>query len=81
VYSQAVLLALVRAGRTRDEAYRLVQAASQQASETGRHLREVLEADPASGLDPAVLDRCFDPAAHLGRAGAAFERLAVVGLG
>ena len=74
-YSQAVLLALVRAGRSREEAYRLVQAAARRAADTGEHLRAVLEADPALGLGPAVLGACFDPILHLARAQVVFERL------
>jgi len=65
VYSQAVLLALVRAGRTRDEAYRLVQA----AVVAGKPLRDI----------PGT-EGCFDAAAHLAPAQVVFERLAVVGL-
>jgi adenylosuccinate lyase len=45
VFSQSVLLALVDAGLTRDEAYRIVQSAAQQALEERRGLREVIEAD------------------------------------
>ncbi|MBP1632644.1 MAG: adenylosuccinate lyase [Acidobacteria bacterium] len=79
-YSQAVLLALVRVGRPRDEAYRLVQAAARRSAETGEHLRAVLAADPALGLDEATLDRCFDPAAHLARAQVVFTRLEAAGV-
>ena len=74
-YSQAVLLALVRAGRSRQEAYRLVQAAARRAAETGEHLRAVLAADPEVGLGPADLAACFDPILHLTRAQVVFERL------
>ncbi len=74
-YSQAVLLALVRAGRPRDEAYRLVQAAARRAAETGEHLRAVLAADPAAGPGRSSPRPCFDPAAHLARAQVVFERL------
>jgi adenylosuccinate lyase len=74
-YSQAVLLALVRAGRPRDESYRLLQAAARRSGETGEHLRAVLEAVPDLGLDGATLDRCFSPAAHLEQAAVIFERL------
>ncbi|MFH1330932.1 MAG: adenylosuccinate lyase [Actinomycetota bacterium] len=79
-YSQAVLLALVRAGRSREEAYRLVQGAARRAAETGEHLRAVLEADPAAGLDPAVLAACFDPTVHLAGAQVVFERLEPAGV-
>ena len=78
--SQAVLLAMVRSGRPRDEAYRLVQVAALEAAETGRHLREALQADPALGLDEATLNQCFSPRAHLARAEVVFERLAKVSL-
>jgi adenylosuccinate lyase len=79
-YSQAVLLALVRAGRPRDAAYRLVQAAAQRAAGEGRHLRDVLADDPEIGLEKAALARCFDPAEHLARAQVVFERLERVNL-
>jgi adenylosuccinate lyase len=79
-YSQAVLLALVRSGRPRDEAYRLVQAAARRAAASGEHLRAVLESEPALGLDATILDECFSPAAHLSRARVVFERLAETGV-
>ena len=75
-YSQAVLLALVRAGKPRDEAYRMVQAAARRAAESGEHLKAVLARDPAVGLDETTLDQCFSSAAHLARAQVVFDRLA-----
>jgi len=60
VYSQAVLLALVRAGSPRDDAYRIVQRDATEAASSGRSLREVLEADPEVPLDAAALDDAFD---------------------
>jgi len=57
LFSQRALLALVQGGTARDDAYRVVQAAAQQAWETGTSLRELLAADPAAqGLD---LDAVF----------------------
>ena len=41
VFSQALLLDLVRTGMLRDEAYRVVQSASRTAWESARHLRDV----------------------------------------
>ena len=70
VYSQSVLLALVGAGRSRDDAYRVVQRAAATAAAERRGFREVLEADPSLGLDAAALDRAFDldrVLAHRGR--------------
>ncbi len=60
IYSQAVLLALVRSGMARDAAYRLVQG----TVTAGKSLREI----------PGV-EGCFDPAAHLARAQVVFARL------
>ena len=70
VFSQSVLLSLVDAGRSRDDAYRLVQAAARRAVEQDRLFREVIEADEDIDLDAATLDDVFDPArllAHRGR--------------
>jgi adenylosuccinate lyase len=57
LFSQRVLLALVAAGRARDDAYRITQEAAQRAWDTGTPLRELLEARPELGLD---LDEIFD---------------------
>jgi adenylosuccinate lyase len=60
VFSQTVLLALVAAGRTRDEAYRIVQRDARAAWAERRPFRAVLEADPEVTLTPAQLDETFD---------------------
>jgi adenylosuccinate lyase len=58
LFSQRVLLALVAAGRTRDDAYRVVQRVAQQALDERTPMRELLAADgAAAGLD---LDAIFD---------------------
>jgi adenylosuccinate lyase len=58
LFSQRVLLALVEAGATRDDAYRTVQRLAREAIEQRRPMRELLAADPAgAGLD---LDAIFD---------------------
>jgi adenylosuccinate lyase len=58
LFSQRVLLALVAAGSTRDDAYRIVQELAQRAFDDGVPLRELLAGDPrARGLD---LDEIFD---------------------
>ena len=59
VFSQSVLLALVEAGMSRDDAYRVVQAASRRAVEQRRGFREVIEEDDAISLDPAAVSRAF----------------------
>jgi adenylosuccinate lyase len=58
LFSQRVLLALVEAGSSRDEAYRVVQELAQRAWDEGIALRELLAADArARDLD---LDAIFD---------------------
>ena len=68
VFSQPVLLALVEAGLTRDQAYRIVQSTARRAFESRQDFRQLLEKEPAfakaleaAGRRPAeVLDRAFD---------------------
>jgi adenylosuccinate lyase len=73
LFSQRVLLALVAAGATRDDAYRLVQRLAQQALDERVALRHLLAADPAAAqLD---LDAIFDYAPFVRHAGAIVARL------
>jgi adenylosuccinate lyase len=58
VFSQPVLLALVGAGMSRDDAYRIVQSHAMRAWDEGLDFRELLSADPE--VDPAILDEAFD---------------------
>jgi adenylosuccinate lyase len=71
LYSQRALLALVEAGRSRDDAYRIVQEAAQRAWEEGIEFRELM-AETAPELD---LDAVFDPSAFVRHAGAIVGRL------
>jgi adenylosuccinate lyase len=58
LFSQRLLLALVGQGRSRDEAYRIVQRLAQRALDERAPLRDLLAVDAAgSGLD---LDAIFD---------------------
>jgi adenylosuccinate lyase len=61
IFSQRALTALVEAGRSRDEAYAVVQEAAQAAWDTGRPFRELI-ASAAPELD---LDAVLDPEAYL----------------
>ncbi|MBA3397239.1 MAG: adenylosuccinate lyase [Deltaproteobacteria bacterium] len=85
-FSEAVLLALVRTGLARQEAYVMVQRAALAAiaeaaadglvgARPGR-FRELLGADPdiAKRLDAGALDACFDLDHHLRHAPAILER-------
>jgi adenylosuccinate lyase len=60
VFSQSVLLALVDAGMSRDEAYRIVQRDARVAGSTGRSFREVLATDADVPLDGVALNAAFD---------------------
>jgi adenylosuccinate lyase len=60
LFSQRVLLALVASGRSRDDAYRIVQEAAQRAWDEGIPLRRLLE-EQQLGLDLAAV---FDLGAY-----------------
>jgi adenylosuccinate lyase len=59
VFSQAVLLALVEKGLTRDQAYRIVQTHSLTAWQGQETLRDLLAVDPDVPLDADELEGCF----------------------
>ena len=80
VYSQAVLLALVESGLSRDEAYRLVQEKAMQSWDQGSDLQTLLADDPRLSLSPQQLRECFRPEAFLANSGVVFERLAAITL-
>lgn len=75
VYSQAVLLALIDTGLTRDEAYEIVQRNALSTWDEEGTLRDHLASDPDMPLDPATLDACFTIERFLANAGVIFERL------
>jgi adenylosuccinate lyase len=69
IYSQSVLLALVRAGMQREKAYEVVQKAALTSWDTGRNLEDILSRDEQvrelMGAEKLAL--CFDPSALLSR--------------
>ncbi len=73
VFSQPVLLSLVQGGKTRDEAYRIVQRNAMQAWDEGTAFRTLLEAD--ADVDNAVLDDAFDLRRSLSNLGRVFDQL------
>jgi adenylosuccinate lyase len=75
LYSQRALLALVEAGKPRDDAYRIVQEAAQRAWREGMPFRELL-AEAAPDLD---LDAVFDPSAFTRHADEIVARLDELG--
>jgi adenylosuccinate lyase len=78
IYSSAVLLGLVAAGMSREDAYALVQAAATDTYGTGVPLRETLRkhaAERGQPLDEASLDEACRPERYVERLGPVFERL------
>ena len=78
VFSQPVLLALVAAGASRDDAYRIVQRNAMTAWDEGSDFRTLIENDPEVTLAKDVLDEAFDLARslrHLDRVSAALDGL------
>ncbi len=77
LFSQRVLLALVAAGMTRDDAYRIVQELAQRAWDDGIPLQELLARDErAAGLD---LDAIFDYGHYVRYAQEIVSRLEEIG--
>jgi adenylosuccinate lyase len=81
IYSSKVLLALVDAGMSREDAYALVQTNAFavwqdiQNGEQGLTFKERLGQDAACPLTPEQLDELFDPQAFLHNAHVLFDRL------
>jgi adenylosuccinate lyase len=71
LFSQRALLALVEGGRSRDEAYAIVQENAQGAWDSGTHFRDLL-GEAAPDLD---LDAVFDPEPFVRHAQAIVDRL------
>ena len=78
VYSQSLLLALVNAGLTRDEAYRIVQSAAREAGTKRRPLRDVLISMAGAYLEEEVLSDAFDQARVISNAGLTVDAAAKV---
>jgi adenylosuccinate lyase len=80
VFSQKVLLALIDAGMSRQDAYKIVQRSSMQAWHERTPLRPLLEADPdvTSRLDAAALDGIFNYDDYTRHVDDSFRRLGLV---
>lgn len=78
VFSQPVLLSLVQGGKTRDEAYRIVQRNAMQAWDDGVDFRSLLEAD--DDVDNSVLDDAFDLRRSLSNLGLIFDQLDAIAI-
>jgi len=79
IYTSSVLLELVAAGMSREDAYALVQAAAAASWDTGASFREALRKEASAAgqeLDEARLDEVFRPERYVERLGPVFARLA-----
>jgi adenylosuccinate lyase len=77
-HSQTVLLALVDAGLSRDDAYEIVQGAAAAAWDAGVSFRETIAADPrvTAMLGTKEVGALFDPSRFLRNLDVVFDRLA-----
>jgi adenylosuccinate lyase len=78
--SQQVLLALVRKGMAREQAYRLVQALALASDEEEGDFRTAVAESPEvmAHLDPTELDACFELAPYLAEVDESFRRLGLL---
>jgi adenylosuccinate lyase len=76
-FSEHVLTALIDAGMSRQEAYKLVQQSAMQSWKNGESFRALLEQDPEvmARLTPQQLDDIFDGHSFLRHIDTAFARL------
>ena len=76
-FSQSILLALIRAGLSRDAAYRRVQSVAMDAWENDRDFEAAARESDEIGevLDADVLDECFDLDRTLSQVPTIFERV------
>ena len=77
VFSGQVLLALMRRGLSRTQAYELVQCNALAAWKDGRDFRDALLADRdvRRHLTPGAITRCLDPTRHLRHVDRIFKRV------
>ena len=78
IYTSSILLELVAAGMSREDAYALVQAAAMTTWQTGAPLRETLGAEAGARgvtLDEARLAEVSQPERYVARLGPVFDRL------
>jgi adenylosuccinate lyase len=77
IFSQQVLLALSKAGASREAAYQMVQRNAMRAWETGEEFQALLLADPdvRAILAPAEIESCFDLGYHLRHVNAIYRRV------
>ncbi len=80
VFSQKVLLSLVSAGLSREQAYEIVQSCAMEAWQGGKTFQERIRADDrvTEHLSSEQLDKCFDVNEQIENVDIVFERLGLV---
>ena len=79
IFSQRLLLALVRKGVSRDSAYPVIQRLSHEAISMKKDFKELLKADPfvAQSLSRDEIESCFDPGYFTRNIKAVYKRLGI----
>ena len=80
VFSQRVMLSLVKKGMTREDAYAVVQRCAHEAwNVEGGDFRGLLSKDATitEHLSPEELEDCFDPSYHLRHLDQVYQRLGI----
>lgn len=79
VASEQVMLALIAAGLSREEAYGVAQRNAARTWDEGMDFREAIEADPTviDKLTPEQVRRCFDVRLHLQHLDHTFDQLGI----
>lgn len=77
IFSQAVMLALVSKGITREEAYRMVQKGAMACWKSGEDYKETVMKDPEirGTLSESDIEGCFDLRVHLRNVKQIFQRV------
>ena len=77
VFSQGVMLALTRAGMSREAAYKRVQTNSMQAWENNLDFKELIQSDPEiqKQLSPQEIDKCFSLDTYMDKIDYIFNRV------
>jgi len=77
VFSQGVMLALTRAGMSREAAYKCVQTNSMKAWENNLDFKELIQSDPEiqKQLSPQEIDKCFSLDPYMDKIDYIFNRV------
>lgn len=80
IYSEQVMLSLIRAGMSREEAYDLVQPIAMKAYENEADFRRLIQENPRiqEKISAGEIEACFDPRRQLGNVDAIYRRVGLL---